>query len=105
MIGEPGDPGHVCTQHLPRVQLGREFSAGNLTQGGGFAGAADEHHDGSALGQTRFGDGQAPAAARPFRGGEAGASLLTDERALRPEGGDMTVIAEPEDTQVEGLGR
>ena len=51
----------------------------------GFAGAADEHHDGSALGQTRFGDGQAPAATWPFRGGEAGAGLLTDQRALRPE--------------------
>lgn len=72
MIGEPGHPGRVRTQHLSRVALGREFSASDLPQGDGFAGTADEHHDGAALRQADFGDGQAPAATWPFRSGEAG---------------------------------
>ena len=92
------------TQHLPGVKLGREFPTSYLTEGGGFTGATDEHHDGTTLRQARFSDGQAPAAARPLSGGEAGAGLLTDQRALRPERSDMTVVAEAEDAEVEGLG-
>ena len=93
------------TQHLSRVELGLEGAAGDLAEGDGLAGAADEHHDGAALGQAGFRDGQAPAAARPFRGDEAGAGLPADQRALRPKGRDVAVVAEAEDAEVERLGR
>ena len=95
----------MLSQHLPRVGLGREVAAGDLAEGGGLAGAADEHHDGAALRQASFRDGQAPAAPGPLGGDEAGAGLLADQRALRPKGRDVAVVAQAEDAEVEGLGR
>jgi hypothetical protein len=93
------------SEDLSGVQRRSEITVRDGAERRRFGGAADQHYDGGALSEAGLRDRQAPTATRPFRGGETGAGLLADERTLWPEGGDMAVVAETKDAEIEGSGR